>query len=163
MIPTRRGVGGFSVNPIRESNKQSYANQLFKDNDIIGLVETHGNEGKVAAANLRNDCVTMWSHGTDTQAGISLWVKKEFLKSFNPISEDNWTTVVKGRNAKLALDGPNGALDIFVAYMTSGSETTAKQERLQQINAIKAHMRDTSEALTIVAGDFNLFQIKTIG
>ena len=150
----------FTVNPVRESSKQGYANQLFNDKDFIGLVETHSNEGKVAAANLRRDCVTLWSHGTDAQAGISLWIKKEFLKNFNPITDDNWTTVVQGRVAKLALDGPNGALDIFVAYMTSGSDQTAKLERKQQIGLIKDHMRDKSEALTVLAGDFNFVSNK---
>ena len=145
----------FTVNPVRECSKQGYASQLLDDKDFLGLVETHGNDGKVNAANLRKDCVTLWSHGTDTQAGISLWVKKQFLQSFNPITDESWTTVVQGRVAKLALDGPSGALDIFVAYMTSGSDQTAKQARLQQIRSIKAHMRDKSEVITVLAGDFN--------
>ncbi len=90
----------------------------------------------------------------------TVWValdhlKDQFLEKFNPISEDDWTIICEGRIGRLRLEGPQGCLDIFVLYLTTGNNAEAKDERAKQARLLARHIAPQSDRLSLVLGDFN--------
>ena len=65
--------------------------------------------------------------------------------------ENDWTEVIPGRVGRLRLNGPKGAMDIFAIYMDAHSG----HERKQAMDAMKQHIAEQTEVLTVLAGDWN--------
>jgi hypothetical protein len=77
------------------------------------------------------------------------------LEKFDAPDDNNWLEIVPGRVARLRLQGPAGALDIYVVYMQVGGEQEDKRARQQAIRAIAAVLAPREQALSIMAGDWN--------
>ena len=86
--------------------------------------------------------------------------RKEFLRNFNPVQQSDWIEIVPGRVACLRLSGKMGALHIFVAYLSAGSDTSKKAERLEQLDLLGEVVAGKDEELTIIAGDFNFVEVQ---
>ncbi|CAK0886943.1 unnamed protein product [Prorocentrum cordatum] len=135
--------------------KQHYADQIFEKRDFLGVVETHSNLGKVFGARAHPGYQLFWSHGTNRQAGVGFLMEDAFLRRFNPVAPTDWVEVDPGRAAKLSLRGPSGALDIFIVYMASGSDSAMRASRRATTSAISRHMAAPEQALMIMMGDCN--------
>ena len=145
----------FASDCLLQDAKQHYANQIFEKRDFLGLVETHSNLGKVLGARAQPGYQSFWSHGSNHQAGVGLMIKDAFLRRFNPIGPTDWVEIEQGRAAKLSMRGPSGALDIFIVYMASGSDTAVRASRRATTTMISRHMASPEQVLTIMMGDFN--------
>ena len=84
---------------------------------------------------------------------MSLAVKETCLKNCNPLEDSNWHEFEPGRLAKLALNGPNGALDLYVCYFPTGS--TSEEDKRQLIRRKSDTVAPKDEALTLLMGDWN--------
>ena len=79
--------------------------RLISKHDFVGLGEAHCTADKVNAFEGFRGTQAFWSHGTNSQAGIGLLVKKEFLDKFNPVAPSDFVEVVPGRAGCLHLQG----------------------------------------------------------
>ena len=84
---------------------------------------------------------------------MGLLVRRDFLAKFNEVDDDAMQILVTGRVGRLPLRGPQGALDLYVVYMPTGSNTS--WERIQIMRTIAMHMQSQSQVLSLVMGDFN--------
>ena len=55
----------------------------------------------------------------------------------------------------MSLRGPLGALDIFVVYLPSGSDTEKRDLRLQYMETVSRLVKPKDEVLTLLMGDLN--------
>ena len=82
-------------------------------------------------------------------------MNNKFLENFNPVSENDWEVIVPGWIGKLSLKGPNGALDLIIVYLPSGSDAEKKKLRMQYMEALGRKILPKNEVLTLMMGDFN--------
>ena len=140
--------------PDKAASKQNTAWRLLNNADFVGLAETHSTEGHVKSLNTPRHTKFFWSHyGTRWQAGVGIGVKHDFLKLFNPTTEDSLQHIYGGRAAKLSLKGPNGNLDIIVVCGRANLED--REERRRMYENIGAKIAPADTTLTIIMGDFN--------
>ena len=144
----------FASDPSLQERKQQHMWSLLNRVDFAGMAETHGTDGHATACTLPDSSDFFWSHGeTRFNAGVGLAVKKSFLQHFNPPSPTDWCEMEPGRLAKLPLRGPNGSLDLVVAYLPTGSGTDGEKKRL--LDVLLHNMAPREEVLTLVMGDWN--------
>ena len=135
--------------------------KLSEGRDFIMVTETHSNAGKVKA---KSDIITSlnfrawWSHGTNRRAGVGILVRNSFLQQFSS-KPPQWIHIQKGEAAVLRLSGPSGDLDLFVSYFPTGNqrnEDSSLSDLRFSLRAKLAEMvRPPSQALSLIAGDFN--------
>ena len=154
----------------KQEVKWRYMGKLLKNHDFIGITETHSTEGEVKAKDSFEKSTIFWSHyekkgdsDTDTESkftgGIALALNNNFLDKFDKVDPSkDWTIVEKGRAAKLSLKSKEGALDIFTCYLTAGSTTDDRKERVDTIKKISDHIDSQNEKLTIIVGDMNFIE-----
>ena len=123
------------------------AKYLLERHSFGALQETHGTEGRALGLTW-NGVETLWSHHNAVHGGIALAVNHSFLKKF---SNGTWTEVEEGRIGVLQLNGPFGALDVWVVYL----HATSIEERNNSMQKISAMVRPRHQALTVLTGDFN--------
>ena len=145
----------FAVQESAQRNKQGHALRLLANHDFIGLGETHSNLGKVQAACIPPGARAFWSHGTNAQAGIGFLVKESFLSNFNPCTDDDWEQVEPGRVSRLSLRGPQGSLDIWILYLSSGSNTA----RRSSMSSIADKVTNRTSTLSLCMGDWNFVML----
>ena len=144
----------FTSDATLQSNKHRHAWSLLAKVDFTGFAETHSTIGHTNAASLPNTSSFFWSHGpTRWQAGVGLAVKHSFLQNFNAINDSSWQEIAPGRAAKLSLRGPSGALDLYICYLMTGTQTEG--EKLRIINKLRESMAPNDTARTILMGDRN--------
>ena len=51
-----------------------------------------------------------------------------------------------------------GSLHIFVTYLSAGTDSLKRRERLQQLDSMGEAIKARAEALSIIAGDFNFVE-----
>jgi len=98
---------------------------------------------------------------------VALLIKESFLSNFDKPSPESWVEILPGRAAMLKLRGDKGALDIVGVYFQTGSSETGeekagsevhkslKRQRQELRASIARRLSPRSEALTVLAGDFN--------
>ena len=146
----------FASDPTLQTNKHRHAWSLLAKVDFAGFAETHSTLGHTTAASLPNTSRFFWSHGlTRWQAGVGLAVKHSFLHKFNPIDDRSWQEITPGRAAKLALRGPNGALDLYVCYLPTGTQADVLAQKTQIINSLRDNLAPHDQVLSILMGDWN--------
>ena len=160
----------FAVTPGRQELKCSYVNSLLHRAQVVMLTEAHGTEGAHRVWRPPLGTAAWWSAGATTaHAGVGLIVKESLLQKFDP--NPAWKIILPGRAAKLELRGPEGALDLVVAYFPTGNRpeghdfygfSAAEIERASSFHSLRGCLRSRlsrslaprSSALTILAGDF---------
>ena len=146
-----------------QSSKMTVACNLARKYQILALQETHSTAGRVEGcltgggnvARLQRTHKLFWPHGSTTQAGVAIWVQNSLLEKFDAPDDNNWLEIIPGRVARLRLQGPAGALDIYVVYLQVGGEQEDKRARKQAIRAIAAVLAPREQALSIMVGDWN--------
>ena len=142
----------FASDLSRQQRKQDHLWDLLAQADFAGIAETHGTIGHVNACALPDHSTFFWAHvPTRANAGVGLAVKNMFLQQFNPVTLDDWDQFELGRMAKLSLRGPQGGLDLIVAYLPTGSGTDVEKRRILDILARNVAPKD--EVLTLIMGD----------
>ena len=147
--------GLYATDPNKQERKWGYTAHLCNNRDIVGVAETHSNEGKAMGGHPPHDVTTFWSHGTNAVGGVGILINKTFLRNFNAPTESSWQHIIEGRVARLRLEGPKGNLDIYVLYLQSGNDSGDRQSRIKAANTIARHMAPAAERLSLVMGDFN--------
>ncbi len=90
---------------------------------------------------------------------MGLFIRKQFLLNFNEIRTDSWQVLEEGRIGRLILDGPKGALHIYICYLQSGGTKDNRDARLRSIEILSHHLEDRSKALSICIGDWNFVEL----
>ena len=146
----------------------------MRKRDFLGITESHGTKGSLKALRNPDGTRSWWSAGTSSRAGVGIIVSKTFLQQF-PLSnwEDDdgpWEVIAPGRLAVLRLRGPDGNLDLWVAYMPTGTprvdglgpasssldnDRDIRRQRYDIREAWKNHLSPRSETLSVIMGDFN--------
>ena len=150
-----------ATEPRRRKVKWEHCRRLIGGSDIIALQETHSTPANTARLILPDSHLFWWSHDTQQTAGIAVGVATTLLKKFcQPTSgrPGDWIEIVAGRAAMLRMEGPQGALDLIVIYLHTGS---ARRERDGIRRAIYPHLRTPAEALTVIIGDWNFVTSRT--
>ena len=80
-------------------------------------------------------------------------MKHEFSTHFNDVTDDAWRVLAPGRVGRIQLRGPEGALDIYVAYFPTGSDAGPERRRIMRI--VSGHMEPQQKVLSLFMGDFN--------
>ena len=81
---------------------------------------------------------------------------KIFLARFAPVKDTDWIQVETGRLACLRLRGPEGNLDLWTAYLTTGiNPRDDKEARDNTRRLLSTHLAPTNTTLSIVSGDWN--------
>jgi exonuclease III len=142
-------------NPGKQTAKLNKVKKLALKHDMIGLQEVHGTDGREVSFNGIDTHKQLWSHGSRSQAGIGLWMRKTFLEKFNDITEHSWDEIEPGRVGRLRLQGPNGNLDIFVVYLQAGSNIENRADRLASMKLISNHIAPKEHTLSVMMGDWN--------
>ena len=93
------------------------------------MAEMHSTQGKMITVRPWAGFQAFWPHGTTQMAGIGLLMSEKFLKNFNPLTENSWLELVPGRLVRLRLKGLSGGLDVFIAFLTTGNSSEAKEAR----------------------------------
>ena len=146
------GQALFAAKAKKQFPKMRKAIGLSNAHDFTCIQEAHSTEGKTDMLTLPKNLTSCWSNISTSQAGIGIILKKSFLEQFNPVNmENDWTEVIPGRVGRLRLNGPKGAMDIFAIYMDAHSG----HERKQAMDAMKEHIAEQMEVLTVLAGDWN--------
>ncbi len=124
--------GLFAHKPSKQSSKQSFLKQSMSGKDFGLISESHSSNGKVKGSHAyfhRAGLRAWWSHGIDQngntdnrRAGVGVVVQKDFLKLFDPVSEDDWEVVAPGEVAILHLRGKFGCLDLVSMYLPTGNQ-----------------------------------------
>lgn len=83
-------------------------------------------------------------------------MQDSFLARFNAIDDDSWQELVRGRVGRLQLHGSQGASDIYVLYLPTGSESAP--ERARVMRTISENVSARSEVLSVLLGDFNFVE-----
>lgn len=116
-----------SSDPARQAAKRTHLQQvLAKNPDFVFLQELHSTIGTFATWRPPEGYKFVPSHGTASSAGIGILISEKFLLNFEPIAEDKLMEVVPGRVGGVQLQGPNGCLDLWCLYLTTGD---ARAER----------------------------------
>ena len=139
-----------------QSRKGCYLSHLIATHDFGMIYETHGNEGKASAYTLPQACTAFWSHYNSQRAGVGLVVSNAFLARFAPVRETDWIQIEQGRLACLRLQGPEGKLDLWTAYLPTGD--TPQKDKTARDNTrrlLSSHLSPTCSTLSIVVGDWN--------
>ena len=63
----------------KQNAKMRQAFRLARSHDLAIFEETHSNIGKSLAARIPSDLQAFWSHGSNYQAGVSIFIKRAFL------------------------------------------------------------------------------------
>ena len=63
--------GLYATDPNKQERKWGYTAHLCNNRDIVGVAETHSNEGKAMGGHPPHDVTTFWSHGTNAVGGES--------------------------------------------------------------------------------------------
>ena len=74
----------------KQHAKTRQAFRLARSHDFAIFEETHSNIGKSLAARIPSDLQAFWSHGSNYQAGVSISIKRDFLKILNPVPDADW-------------------------------------------------------------------------
>ena len=144
----------FASDATLQTNKHRHAWSLLAKVDFMGLAETHSTIGHAAAASLPNHSRFFWSHGpTRWQAGVGLAIKNSFLQKFNTVDDSAWQEIAPGRAAKLLLRGPAGALDLYVCYLPTGTQSDSEKQLI--LNKLRETLHPSDAVLTIMMGDWN--------
>ena len=104
--PYRGGLKGtfwnsqalFAAKAHRQRAKQLYVQELCRDRDVVGLIETHGNEGATRAAILEAGFEGYWATGTNSRGGVGLLIADRLLANFDQ-NLTRWETLEEGRAA----------------------------------------------------------------
>ena len=116
------GQGLLAADAMKQHAKVSRARQLFKANDFLGTQETHSKEGKVNGVRVGPDARVWWSHGLGAEAGVGLWIKRNFIKDIcGDTGEGEFIEAVKGRAAIWRGQGEQGKIQIGVVYLHTGN------------------------------------------
>ena len=138
----------FSSNIINQNRRRRFVRGLCQQHDFVGLQETHSTAGRAGASEPFPGIRQFWSHGIRRTQGIALFVKESFLAEFTNIW---WEEVEVGQVGALRLQGPRGALDIVVVYLSA----TDAGARSESIHALASSTRPADKVLSCVFGDFN--------
>jgi exonuclease III len=159
----------FCQDPVRRKVKMRYLTSLMARADVVLITEAHGTHGWHNVFVPPHGTTAWWSAGVTTgHAGVGIVVNNSFLKKFS--EPPAWKIIWVGRSAKLVLKGPEGNLEIIVAYFPTGAEVSDTDrygslprspgnsfpELRQQLRLrIANNIANKNRALTILAGDFN--------
>ena len=83
-------------------------------------------------------------------------IKDTFLTNFNPVQDTDFQTLIPGRVGCIPLRGAKGALDLYVAYLPTGSGASA--ERAYCMDRIGDVMQPRTNVLSLIFGDFNFVE-----
>jgi len=108
-------------------------------------------DGSAEAYWLPNGIMARWSHGSASQGGIGLWLKKSFVAQFHVFK---WRELEAGRVGVMSLVGDKGSLDIFCVYL----DTHSHINRENSLKIIRDNVQDKDRVLTIITGDFNFVE-----
>ena len=123
--------------PGRNEMKRSYLLSLLARSDVLLLTDACGTEGGHLIWRPPTGCSAWWSAGASTaHAGVGIVVQDRFMARFE--EPPRWSVVWPGRAAVLSLRGPEGALDIIVAYFPTGSD-------VNEADLCGAHVADLAE------------------
>ena len=147
--------GLFATDSLKQDRKWGYATHLCTNRDILGIAETHSNDGKILGRHTPHGFTPYWSHGTNAVGGVGLLLSNSFLQNFNPTTDKSWLQIIDGRVARLRLEGTQGCLDVYVLYLQSGNDADDRQARKDAATTIAKHMAPATERLSLVMGDFN--------
>ena len=136
--------------------KGDYLSKLIDSHDFGMVYETHGTKGKEGAYIAPTGCTAFWSHLSAQRAGIGILVRKEFLALFATTKDSDWEEIEPGRLARLRLRGPQGNLDLWAAYLTTGEDPKADYTaRKHTRHLLHDRLAPNTSTLSIVAGDWN--------
>ena len=145
-----------AANTQLQDRKGHYLNTLITSHDFGMIYETHGTAGKAEAYTVPTGCTAFWSHLTAGRAGVGILVRDDFLTRFAPIKADDWEEFEAGRLARLQLRGPDGNLDLWAVYLTTGEGTNKDyQARKHTRKLLHGNMTSHTTTLSIVTGDWN--------
>lgn len=146
----------FASDTSLQDRKQRHAWTLLDKSDFAGYAETHSTLGHTCACRLPSTARFFWSHAPSrSQAGVALAVNHSFLQHFNAVKDSDWQELMPGRAAKLSLRGSNGALDLYVCYLHTGTEAATEECKRQLIQRISDSIAPRDTTLTILMGDWN--------
>jgi hypothetical protein len=80
-------------------------------------------DGSAEAYWLPNGIMARWSHGSASQGGIGLWLKKSFVAQFHVFK---WRELEAGRVGVMSLVGTKGASTFFAFTLTPIPTSTVK-------------------------------------
>ncbi|CAK0805666.1 unnamed protein product, partial [Prorocentrum cordatum] len=161
----------FAAAPGRQEMKCAHVHSLLNRAQVVMITEAHGNGGGSPGVAPPQGTAAWWPAGAATaHSGISLIVKETLLKCFDP--DPMWNSYKPGRAAKLELRGPEGALDLVVAYFPTGAGigeqdmfgfSRAERGRASSFHELRGCLRarpsralaPRQSALAIPGGDFN--------
>jgi len=129
--------------------------------DFWFVSELHGDAGMSAVFNeflARAGYTGYWSHFNRRRAGVGIIVKNTFLNKFKR-RDPEWTALAAGEIGCLRLYGDEGDLDLFSIYLPTGNQARGgaglQQLRDQRRATMAEGLRPNTQALTVIAGDFN--------
>lgn len=177
---TYRGVtwnaqGLFMAKASAQQCKRLAVQKLLRNRDFVMITETHSEPGGLLGYRPLQGTTAYWSSGTAARAGVGIVLTNAFLQKFD--SQPHWDEPCPGRLARLRLRGPQGGLDLVVAYFPTGTRRplpqnkaaaaarlpqsdeeedppTLRAQRMELIRQIRGALAPT-DCLTILAGDFN--------
>ena len=138
--------------PTLQDLKGTQLAKIMGTHDFGVFSEVHSTTGKADAYRLPPGCVGFWSHLSSARAGVGIVLKDTFLARFRKIKDDDFVEFDPGRLARLRLEGPEGCLDIWTVYCTTGKDVKARDHTHAILGANLAPARSV---LSIVAGDWN--------
>ena len=169
-IATWNARAFFCEDESRHRVKLRYMKELLEKCDALLVTEAHGRAGRHKAWQAPAGFTAWWSAGpTQGHSGVGIVLRDSFAKQFSSVA---WRVLWPGRAARLALRGPDGALDLIVSYFHTGAEIqeadlygvpddlranchTFSDLRALLRDRISGRVSNVNTVLTILAGDFN--------
>ena len=145
-----------AVRTSRQTAKCNMLKRLMATHDYGTFQETHGTLGKEEAFSIPQGLVGFWSHLSAQKAGVGIILKQSFLDKFATVQKGDFQELEPGRVARLRLRGPEGHLDIWTIYLTTGEGTTADlRARNHSHSIIRANLAPRDRVLSLLSGDWN--------
>ena len=150
-----------AAKPEVQARKCDYTWPLINSHDFGILEEVHGTPGKEDSFHVPSGCVALWSHMSAARAGVGIVLQQSFLNRFAPTKAGDFLEIEPGRIARLTLRGPEGELDIYAIYLSTGfSPSEDLKQRQHSIALLQKFMRNRDSVLSILAGDWNFVTSK---
>jgi exonuclease III len=141
----------YSVNLHGQATKQKIAGAIGRSRDVVLLQETHSTTASVMAT-AQADFEEWHSHGTQRVAGVSLWIRKSWLRRLQLVMPPIWTEICSGRAAQVELRTRQGRVCFTNIYLHSGDRM---DERISTLKAVAAAAPDPRHCAHWIMGDFS--------
>ena len=138
-------------NPSRLKLRNSRIRSIFRSADIVLVQETHATRASHRAFEtdiLREEALCYWNDYHRDSRGAAILLKKTFAEKFDSIKHVGIDT---GHVHGIIMRGKQGSLDIFNCYL----DPVSAERRVRQLQLLTSKVRDSSNTLTVVGGDFN--------